>query len=201
VKINKRQESALIGMVLGDAYLQRTGSQNARLRLEHQADHSEYLVWKTQLLPQLFQGKPVFLSRIHPKTHRQYSYVRQQSNASPFLGKIRTLFYEDGKKKIPELLATWLKSDIGFAVWFYDDGYYYIRDRSLYLYLGTVSRHEAEIAHATLRRNFGLESTITDKKGKGFALYFPVSEREKIRKILAKYPVPIMAYKIPAISA
>ena len=99
MKINKEQESALIGMVLGDAYLQKTGERNARIRLEHRADHSEYLVWKTRLLPQLFQGKPIFLNRKHPKTQRIYSYVRQQSNASPYVGKIRKLFYPDGKKK------------------------------------------------------------------------------------------------------
>ena len=40
----------------------------------------------------LFQGKPVFLDRVHPKTNTTYHYVRQQSNASPVLGKIRTIF-------------------------------------------------------------------------------------------------------------
>ena len=200
VKINKEQESALVGMVLGDAYLQKTGEKNARLRLEHRADHAEYLVWKTRLLPHLFQGKPTSIQRIHPNTQRVYSYVRQQSNASPYLGKIRMLFYPDGKKKIPSTLNRWLKSDIGFAVWFYDDGYYYVRDRSLYLYLGTVTRHEAEVAQATLRKNFNLQSTIADKRKKGFALYFPVSERESIAKILLKYRVPVMAYKIPHLS-
>lgn len=197
MKINKEQESALVGMVLGDAYLQKTGEHNARLRLEHRADHSEYLVWKVRLLPKLFQGKPVFLQRIHPQTHRTYSYVRQQSNASPLLGKFRTLFYADGKKKIPESLSARLKSDIGFAIWFYDDGYFYVRDRSLYLYLGTVSEREARIAQATLRKNFDLKSTIANKGKKGFAIYFPVSERTKIAAILSKYRVPVMAYKIP----
>ena len=197
VKINKEQESALIGMVLGDAYFQKTGERNARIRLEHRADHADYLIWKTQLLPQLFQGKPVFLKRKHPKTKRIYSYVRQQSNSSPHMGKIRKLFYPDGMKKIPESLPRWLKSDIGFAIWFYDDGYYYVRDRSLYLYLGTVSEKEAEFAKATLSKNFDLQSTIANKGTKGFALYFPVSEREKVRNILLKHRVPVMEYKIP----
>lgn len=200
MKINKEQESALVGMVLGDAYIQKTGEQNARLRLEHQADHSEYLIWKTRLLPQLFQGKPVFLRRIHPETHRMYFYVRQQSNASPLLGKIRKVFYPDGKKEIPESLGKWLRSDIGFAIWFYDDGYFYVRDRSLYLYLGTVSEREAKIVQATLRKNFDLRNTIADKGKKGFAIYFPVSERTKIAAILSKYRVPVMAYKIPDLS-
>ena len=201
MNINREQESGLIGMVLGDAYLQKTGARNARLRLEHRADHSEYLVWKTRLLPKLFQGNPVFLKRIHPDTGRTYSYVRQQSNSSPYLGKIQRLFYSDGRKKIPDTLEKWLKSDIGFAIWFYDDGYYYVRDRSLYLYLGTVSRGEAEIASKTLRANFNLETTIADKGKKGFALYFPSRERDKVRKLLSKYPVPVMAYKIPQSTA
>ena len=198
MKINQEQESALIGMILGDAYVQKTGAHNARLRLEQQAAHREYLIWKTQLLKGLFQGKPTMLKRIHPKTRKTYSYVRQQSNASPYLGKLRALFYPNGKKQIPEELYQWLVSDIGFAVWFYDDGYYYIRDRSLYLYLGTVSRREATIAQNVLRKRFNLQSTIADKGKKGFALYFPASERNKVRDILAKYRVPIMAYKIPS---
>jgi len=183
--------------VLGDAYLQKTGARNARLRLEHRADHRAYLVWKANLIPGLFQGTPTRLQRIHPKTKRTHSYVRQQSNASPYLGGLRSVFYVDGRKRIPDDLAKRLKSDIGFAVWFYDDGYYYLRDRSLYLYLGTVSRHEAEIAQKVFRRNFDLASAIADKKGKGYALYFPASEREKVGAILEKYHVPVMAYKIP----
>lgn len=197
MKINQEQESALIGMILGDAYVQKTGSRNARLRLEQQAAHREYLIWKTRLLKGLFQGRPTMLKRIHPKTRKTYSYVRQQSNASPYLGKLRALFYPNGKKQIPEKLYQWLVSDIGFAVWFYDDGYYYVRDRSLYLYLGTVSRKEATIAKDVLRKRFNLQSTIADKGKKGFALYFPASERNKVRDILVKYRVPIMAYKIP----
>lgn len=197
MKINQEQESALIGMILGDAYVQKTGARNARLRLEQQAAHREYLIWKTRLLKGLFQGKPTMLKRIHPGTQKTYSYVRQQSNASPYLGKLRALFYPNGKKQIPEELYRWLVSDIGFAIWFYDDGYYYLRDRSLYLYLGTVSRKEATIAKDVLRKRFNLQSTIADKGKKGFALYFPASERNKVRDILAKYRVPIMAYKIP----
>ena len=186
-------------MVLGDAYLQKTGELNARLRLEHRADHAEYLIWKASLLPQLFQGKPIFLDRVHPQTHRTYSYVRQQSNAGPYLGKIRKVFYPDGKKKIPESLPKLLKSDIGFAIWFYDDGHYFLRDRAFYLYLGTVSLHEAEIVHETLGKNFDLKNIILNKRTKGFAIYFPATERAKIVAILSKHPVPIMAYKVPAL--
>lgn len=186
-------------MILGDAYLQKTGENNARLGLEHRRDHAGYLAWKAHLLPQLFQGAPTFLTRIHPHSHQAYSYVRQQSNASPYLGKLRKLFYPDGKKKIPAALARWLKLEIGFAIWFCDDGHYFRRDRAFSLYLGTVSREEAAIASDTIRKNFGIASTILDKKSKGFVLYFPSREREKVILLLSKYRVPCMAYKIPAL--
>jgi hypothetical protein len=194
--INREQQSALVGMILGDAYLQKTGARNARLRLEHRADHKDYLMWKTHLLPQLFQGKATFLERVHPLTRRKYTYVRQQSSASPFLGKLRRMFYGNGKKAIPENLAKLLKDDIGFATWFYDDGYYFARDRAYYLYLGKVTRREAEIARDAFKQNFGLESKILNKQNKGFCLYFPVSERAKILAILQKYLVPVMSYKL-----
>ncbi len=198
--VNREQQSALIGMILGDAYLQKTGARNARLRLEHRADHKDYLIWKTNLLPQLFQGKAVFLERVHPATRKTYAYVRQQSNASPFLGKLREIFYGTGKKSIPENLAKLLKDEIGFAVWFYDDGYYFARDRAYYLYLGKVSLREAEIARDALLVNFGLRSKILNKQNKGFCLYFPVSERAKILAILKKYFVPVMSYKLGTLS-
>jgi len=184
-------------MVLGDGYIQATGEKNARLRLEHQAPHKEYLKWKANLLPNLFQGKPSFLERTHPLTPKTYYYSRLQSNASPVLGKLRKVFYPDGKKKIPKDLAKFLRDDIAFAIWFYDVGCYYQRDRCSYLYLGRVSRAEAKIANEAILEKFGLQSSILDKKNKGFALYFSKVESEKVKKIVEKYRVPVMAYKIP----
>jgi hypothetical protein len=198
MNLTKKQKSAIIGMVLGDGYLQKTGEKNARLRLEHKAEHYDYLVWKTKILPQLFQGKPKILKRINPITHKTYSYVRHQSNASPYLGKIRALFYLNNKKRIPENLEKWLRDDIAFVIWYYDDGYYYRRDRCCYLYLGRVSKEEAKIASAVIKNKFNLLNRILDKKQKGFVIYFYPSERRKIKKIVEKYFVPVMAYKIPS---
>ncbi len=197
MNLTKRQNAAVVGMILGDGYLQATGAKNARLRLEQSIKQKEYLLWKAALLPQLFQGRPVFLDRIHPATKATYQYARQQSNASPVLGDLRKSFYPNGRKRIPDDLAKYLRDDIAFAIWFYDDGYYYGRDRCSYLYLGTVSRSEAEVAQAAVIEKFGIAGIIKDKKQKGFALYFSRIESEKIKAILQKYPVPGMAYKIP----
>ena len=198
MNLTKKQKSAIIGMVLGDGYLQKTGKKNARLRLEHKVEHYDYLLWKINLLPNLFQGKPKVLERTNPITRSTYRYVRHQSNSSPYLGKIRALFYPNGKKRIPENLEKWLRDDIAFAIWYYDDGYYYRRDRCFYLYLGRVSEQEAKTASAAIKNKFNLVNQILDKKQKGFVIYFPPSEREKIKKIIEKYFVPVMSYKIPS---
>ena len=198
MNLTKKQKSAIIGMILGDAFLQKTGKKNARLRLEHRASHRDYLIWKMKIVPLLFQGKSVFLKRIHPVTKKMYYYVRHQSNSSPILGKLRKIFYPKGKKIIPSKLSQLLKEKIGLAIWYFDDGYYYQREKSSYLYLGRVSRQEAEIASNTIFNNFGLINRIRDKKNKGFVLYFSPTETKKLKRLIQEYTIPVMKYKLPS---
>ena len=101
MKLSSIQKDILIGTILGDAYLQKTGEKNARLRLEHGINQKEYLFWKVKNLQQFFQGKPKYLERIHPANGRTYRYWRHQSQSGPFLGKLRKIFYLDNRKIIP----------------------------------------------------------------------------------------------------
>ena len=57
-----------------------------------------------------------------------------------------------------------------------DDGYYSLKDKSSYIYLGRVSKNEALIAQKAIENNFDIKSKVYDKKKKGFALFFSVSE-------------------------
>lgn len=198
MELTKDEKSALVGMILGDGYLQKTGKKNSRLRLEHSLKQRAYLEWKVRLLPRLFQGKLTVLTRIHPKTHKAYHYVRHQSNSSPVLGKFRQIFYIDGKKQIPNNLEKLLMSSLALVIWYLDDGYYYARDNCMYLYLGRVSRAEAEIAKIALSKRFNLVSRLLDKKEKGFALYFSREEVKKFTQLIKKFVPPEMGYKIPS---
>lgn len=195
MKWTKRRKSILYGMILGDGYLQKTGKKNARLRLEHSKKQKEYIFWKVKQLPGLFQGKPKFLKRIHPNG-RVYEYYRHQSNSTPFLGKLKKVFYGKRGKEIPENIGDFL-SPLALAVWYMDDGYYYARDRCAYLYLGRVTLKEAETVRKTLFLKFALEAKILDKKEKGFAIYFPSSEMKKFKKLIGKFVIPALKEKIP----
>ena len=77
-----------------------------------------------------------------------------------------------------------------------DDGYYYPKENSSYLYLGRTSHIEAKRAQAVLKKNFDLSPTIADKKRKGFALYFSPKQTEKLHKIVSPFILPLFAYKL-----
>ena len=196
MQLTKTQTAVLVGTVLGDAFLQKTGEKNARLRLEHGETQKEYLHWKVSVFGRLFQGKPTHITRTHPRTQCVYGYWRSQSDATPALGKWRRLFYPNGKKVIPPTLADVLTQALALAVWYMDDGYYDAKERNSYLYLGRVSKQEAQTAQRAIQKNFGIRARIYDKKTKGFALFFSVSETKKLHKLIRTHVRPEFDYKL-----
>lgn len=196
VKFSKDQIAILIGMILGDAFLQKTGGKNARLRLEHSSKQKEYLFWKISKFPKLFQGAPKYLERKHPISGKVYKYWRHQSNSTPALGRWHSLFYSAGKKIIPENLLSLLDNPLSLAVWYMDDGYYYGRDKVSYLYLGRVNKDEAVLIKNTLGNNFGLVSRVLDKKNKGFVIYFSPQETLKLHQTIRVFVPSFFQYKL-----
>lgn len=196
ISLSKDQKSILFGIILGDGYLQKTGEKNSRLRLEHGYQQKEYLFWKVKKLHQLFQGKPVYLKRIHPLTKRTYKYWRHQSQSTPYLGKLQKIFYPEGRKEIPDNLEKYL-TPLMLAVWYMDDGYYYLRDKCGYLYLGNVSEKEATIVSLAILKKFNIQTKVKQKK-KGFAIYIPRPQVEKLKLLIKNHIIDYFNYKIPS---
>jgi hypothetical protein len=196
MKVSSMQKDILFGTILGDAYLQKTGEKNARLRLEHGAGQKDYLFWKVNNLSQFFQGKPKYLERVHPITKRTYQYWRHQSQSTPLFGKLRKIFYQDGRKIIPQNIEEFM-TPRSIAVWYMDDGYYYERDHCSYLYLGNVEKEEAELIQDAFAKKFNLIVRILAKK-KGFAVYFPPQEVGKLKEIIQYYVLDEFKYKLPS---
>lgn len=196
MELTKQQTNVLIGAILGDGFLQKTGEKNARLRLEHSQKQKDYVLWKGKIFGRLFQGKPNYLERIHPKSGKAYKYCRWQSSAGPAFGKWRKYFYPNGKKIIPNNIGEILTEPISLAVWYMDDGYFNKIDRNSYIYLGCITRAEAEILQKTIAKNFGIETAIYDKKNKGFALFFGVLETKKLQTLISPFIIESLQYKL-----
>jgi hypothetical protein len=197
MNLSLRQKSILVGTILGDGYLQKTGAKNARLRLEHGFKQKEYLLWKSKELGNLFQGKLVYLKRIHPLSRKTYRYFRHQSQASPILGKLRNIFYPAGRKAIPDNIEKFLYSPLVLAVWYMDDGYYYPRDKCAYIYLGRIIQEDAKKINEAVKKKFHLETKILNKKNKGFVLYFSPEEVIKLKKLISEHILDYFNYKLP----
>jgi LAGLIDADG DNA endonuclease family len=190
-----RLNSILTGTILGDAYLQSTGRQNARLRLEHSLTQESYLLWKMRELEKAFQGKLTYLSRKHPQTRQIYHYVRYQTYAYADLGILRKMFYPEGKKQIPECLEE-IINPLVLAVWYMDDGYYDSRHNSAYLYFGTITQLEAEIAQHAIQSKLKIDCKVKNLKKKGLALYFSPRKTRKLKDEIKNYILPFFAYKL-----
>ena len=194
--MNKAQRAILVGMILGDAYLQKTGKRNARIRLEHSEKQRGYLLWKGLQFPEFFQGKPQELVRFNPVYKQQYRYWRWQSNASPEIGRFRRMFYQDSKKIIPQGLPKLLVSPLSLTVWFMDDGYFYPRDKMAYLYIPKYSQKEREVLRETLKSNFSLETKLKVKRGENLVLVFNVKETRRLISLIKPFIIPSMPAKI-----
>ncbi|MBM3205726.1 hypothetical protein FJZ41_02690 [Candidatus Shapirobacteria bacterium] len=194
--MNRKQKSIIIGMILGDAFLQKTGEKNARIRLEHSEKQKDYLIWKASFFPEFFQGKPSFLERFNITYQKAYRYVRWQSNASAKIGKMCKLFYERGRKKIPDNLPLIFDNPLALAIWYMDDGYLYHRDKIIYIYLPQYTPKEQKILLETLKLNFGLEPILKTKKKGNQVLIFPVDETKKFLLLVKPFIVSSMKYKL-----
>jgi hypothetical protein len=194
--MNVKQKTILIGMILGDGFLQKTGENNARIRLEHSDKQEEYLSWKANQFPEFFQGKPQRLVRFNPVYQKQYSYARWQSNASPEIGRFRKLFYRDGKKIIPKELTEYFNNALSLAIWFMDDGYFYPRDKMSYIYIPKYTEDEVLILLKTLKINFNLKAVFKKKKRGESVLIFNTTQTKRLVELIKPFIIPSMLYKI-----
>lgn len=194
--MTERERNIVIGCVLGDGFLQATGSRNARLRLEHSFKQKEYIEWKWRELKRYLQDRPKRMDRFNPIWKKQYQYLRGQSHSSPQFGKLRELFYGPRGRRIPENIAALLRAPLAVAVWFMDDGYYYRRDHTAYVYLPPLAVADVQRLLGALAQNFDLHPKVECKKTGAMNLKFSVAESKRLLFLIAPHVIASMRYKI-----
>lgn len=194
-KFTPRQQSIIVGTILGDGYLQPTSQYAARLRIEQSVKQKWYAQWKYRELRPLMQARPVSLTRHNPVYQRTYGYVRCQTLASPELGALRRMFYtRRGTKTIPAKTEE-LLTPLALATWYMDDGYLFRGDRVAYIYLSDLAERSIARLRVVLARRYDLYPHLYRKK-LGDCFYFPVAETRKLLRIVRKYTLPQFNYKV-----
>ena len=195
--MDKIQKAVIIGSILGDGFLQKTGKNNARLRLEHSLKQKDYLLWKSQILSNFFQKKPDILERTNLKFGKTYQYIRNQSYSGLELGKFHKLFYVDNRKIIPNQISKLLEDPLSLAVWFMDDGYYYQRDKIAYIYIPKYDQESINKLLNALNLNYGLIPQFKIKKRGEYVLIFTVKDTGRLIQIIKPYVIKSMSFKLP----
>ena len=119
--IKKEHLEILYGLVLGDVFISRVQTENARLKFEQSVIHEEYLKHLFEIFQYLCTENAIIKNTTRNtkgiKTYSVYFVTRRLVHIT----SIHTLFYSDKIKKVPLNIAS-LLTPISLAYWVMDDG-------------------------------------------------------------------------------
>jgi len=211
-KLNLVQKEALIGIILGDGFLERNKpTYNTRLRIEQSfPSKKDYLESLYELLRPLTVMKPKILTRTRisspplgdnsnrnnkkrgSETTTQSMYFR--TLAFPCLNYYYELFYNNNKKVVPNNLDE-LLTVRGLAYLIMDDGGKSVYNQTI-IHTRSFSKKEVIYIQSVLYKNFELRTRIEEKIKNQWIIYIPVRQNIKLKDIVGPYMHESMLYKI-----
>lgn len=203
MNFNKYIKDFLIGTLLGDAHIGRTGLNKAFVSFEQSSKKIEYLnylfnITKEGEIPLMGDAiKEYVREDSRYKTINKSLYFRTQSLES--LKPMADLFLNaEGNKIIPNNIADHL-TPRSLAFWIMDDGQQ-VKKGGLTLCTDSYNSNEINILREALKKNFNLETSIHNKKGNDDTfyerIYIKKDSFENIKPSLIQHMHDSMLYKI-----
>lgn len=191
------QKEALIGIILGDGFIERSKStHNARIRIEQSyPEKSEYLKSLHELLEPLTAMEPTLLTRNNKKRGITTQSLYFRTLAMPCLNYYYELFYKDKIKVIPKIHLDELLTARGLAFWIMDDGGKSVHNQTI-LHTRAFSKQDVEYLQTVLQKNFELVTRLEEKTQDQWVIYIPVRQKIKLKDIVGPYLHKSMLYKI-----
>lgn len=190
------QKEALIGIILGDGFIERSKStHNARIRIEQSyPEKSEYLKSLHELLEPLTAMEPTLLTRTNKKRGVITQSLYFRTLAMPCLNYYYELFYKNNIKIIPNNLEELLTAR-GLAYWIMDDGGKSVHNQTI-LHTRAFSKQDVEYLQTVLNKNFELVTRLEEKTQDQWVIYIPVRQKIKLKDIVGPYMHKSMLYKL-----
>lgn len=189
------QEEVLLGMLLGDAHLEKNG-RYVRLKVDHGPKQKVYAWWKYEVFRDLATQKPRLIVVRDKRTGRTYEHWRFATYSIPELETYHQLFYVHGRKVVPGNVKEWLSSPLTLAVWYMDDGARRTDCGALRLHTSAYSLEEHKILRKTLMENFNVTVSIHRVKGEQYVLYIPAEEAPGFCNLVKSFILPVFRYKL-----
>lgn len=191
-KPDKELYEFLTGCLLGDGSIEKRQSK-LNARYAEGGSNQKYLEWKYKFISQYFPCSfDERISKPHKKTGKRYQGWWLKTTVHPVLTELHLQWYSK-VKIVPESLITKYLTEFALAVWFCDDG---CSSRSASLYTMSFSDSEVKFLSSLLEYRFGLSGSILKNKSDLPFIRFDADSRRKLSKIISKFSIPGMEYKL-----
>jgi len=176
--LSPRQESIVLGNVLGDGHLQLSpNGKKTRLRFNHSIKQSDYVKWQYKELDWLCDGVSPPKEIVEKQ---QYHICRAYTSYCSELTDYHTLAYKPTSlqnkrfvKTIPKNLSDYLTNPESLMVWYLDDGTLRLDGGACRLATQSFTLQEHEILQDTLWKNFNIPTVIESWSPKYTSLSIP----------------------------
>jgi hypothetical protein len=172
------QKEVLIGVVLGDASLERRKiTHNTRLRLEQGHPKNTSYLWHLYGVFCNITGNTLLRFQVRKpdkRTGKVYSTTTFTTLSLPCLNVYRDLFYPEGVKIVPAIIGS-LLTPMALAYWIADDGSLSSHNQTV-LHTDGFTLSDVNVLRAVLLDRFKLRTRIVEKRPGQFLILIPVRQ-------------------------
>lgn len=194
--LSQELSDILIGLCLGDLCIEKLKTSiNARLRFLQSTSHTDYLNYLWNKFQDYCRQEPKIINRKANKiTGKEYSSIYFTTFSLPCFNYYYDLFYQDGKKIVPQKIGE-LLTPIGLAFLICDDGDYNKKSQRVTLNTQSFTKEEVDLLAKAMNSHWDLECVVY-QTSKGFIISIPKKSLHILQKICAPKMPPMMLYKI-----
>lgn len=194
LSLNKIQREILVGLMLGNGHLEtQNRGKTFRLKVEQSANKAEYVNWLYENFENFVLNKP----KIKDK-QRNGVVTRSIWFTTLSLGSFRFYaqqFYANGKKVIPKIIGK-LLTPVALAVWFMDDVSIKSKfHKAKIINTQCFTKKEVSLLIKILKDKFEINTKLREQKD-GYQIYILSESIDKFKKIVRKYIIDSMKYKL-----
>lgn len=189
--LTKIQREILVGILLGDAHLEKP----SRLKVEQGDNHRAYIEHLFEVFRNFIQAPGVRprVVRIGERLHTNWCF--QTIHHPSFLFYIHQ-FYKD-KKRVPPIISR-LLTPRALAYWFMDDGSMKSKQsKGVILNTQGFSYAEVSILCEVLKVKFQLSCWPRKQPREQWQIYISGHSYERLRELIFLFLIPEMQYKFP----
>lgn len=200
--MNKSLREVLVGLLLGDGHIRRSGSNKAYITFEQSLKKKDYLQHVQDILKQ--EGADLNETREYTRTDSRYNSTTNSiylsTKASESFKELADMFLDkEGKKTVPENISELLTVK-GLAHWIMDDGQQ-VKAGGVTLCTDSFNTEQVGLLKKALETNFNVITSIHNKKNTKTGsmyerIYIQKSSLDAIKSDLKEHMIPKMYYKL-----